>query len=179
MIRLAIVDDQASMRRSLRDYLQSCPGMAVVAEGSNGAQAAQIAGEVAPDVLLMDLAMPGQHGVDALAAIRSRAPGLPVLILSGHPEEFYALMLLQRGAAGFLQKNCEPAHMVEAIHAVAAGRLYITTQLARDLRAKASQGAAAFNPDAQATVAAALAEHLHCSVWPPACRPSVHAAAAA
>jgi two-component system invasion response regulator UvrY len=179
MIRLAIVDDHANVRQYLRDYLQSCPGLSVVAEGSNGAKAAQIATEVAPDVLLMDLVMPGQNGMDALAAIRSRAPHVPVLILSGYPEEFYALMLLQRGAAGFLQKNCEPELIVEAIRTVAAGRLYVTPQLARDLMAKATQGAAPFDPDAQATVAAALAHQLQCCAWPLALKPQANAGAAA
>lgn len=177
MIRLALVDDHATVRQYLRDFLQSCPDLQVVAEGRNGAQAAQIAVEQDPDVLLMDLVMPGQNGMDALAAIRARAPHLPVLILSGYPEEFYALMLLQRGAAGFLQKNCEPEQIVEAIRAVAAGRLYVTPQLARDLMAKATKGEAVWDPDAQATVAAALADQLQCCAWPRALRQSADAAA--
>ena len=167
MIRLALVDDHAPVRQHLREFLQSCPDLQVVAEGRNGAQAAQIAVDEAPDVLLMDLVMPGQNGMDALTAIRARAPHLPVLILSGYPEEFYALMLLQRGAAGFLQKNCEPEQIIEASRAVASGRLYVTPQLAMDILAKASKGEVEFGPDAQATVEAMLADQLQCCAWPP------------
>ena len=87
MIRLAIVDEHANVRQYLRDFLQSCPGMSLVAEGRNAAQATQIATEVAPDVLLMDWVMPGQNGVDALAALRSCASHLPVLVPSGYPEK--------------------------------------------------------------------------------------------
>lgn len=177
MIRLALVDDHANVRRHLRDYLQGCCGLQVVAEGRNGAQAAQIAVEVALDVLVMDLVMPGQNGMDALAAIRARAPHLPVLILSAYPEEFYALMLLQRGAAGYLQKNCVPEQIVEAVRAVAAGRLYVTPQLARDILAKASCGQAVFGPDVQAAVQAVLAEQLQCCAWPPILRQRAGAAA--
>ena len=109
MIRLAIVDEHANVRQYLRDFLQSCPGMSLVAEGRNAAQATQIATEVAPDVLLMDWVMPGQNGVDALAALRSFASHLPVLIPSGYPEKFCAHMLLQRGAAGLVHKTASPS----------------------------------------------------------------------
>lgn len=122
MIRLAIVDDHAPVRQSLRDYLQSCPGLQVVAEGRNGAQAVALAVELAPDVLLMDLAMPGQNGMDALQTLGERAPGVAVLILSGYPQELFALDLIERGAAGFLHKNCTPEQIEQAIRQVAAAR---------------------------------------------------------
>ena len=125
MIRIAIVDDHATVRQSLAEYLGRCPGLEVVGQGRNGAQALALALKRAPDVLLMDLAMPGQNGLDALAAIRSRAPRVGVLILSGYPGELYAQALVQRGAAGYLHKNCAPEDIVAAIEAVAAGRLVV------------------------------------------------------
>ena len=150
MIRLAIVDDHVSVRHYLREFLQGCPELEVVAEGHNGAQAAAIAVAAAPDVLLMDLVMPGQNGRDALEAIRARAPQLAVLIFSGYPEEGHALDLLKRGAAGYLHKNCEPDEIVRAIRAVAAGQLYLPPQVAHRLglpeagaQAGAGQGALA------------------------------------
>lgn len=124
MIRVAIVDDQPIVRASLRDFLHSQPGIEVVAEGANGSQAVALVKRCQIDVLLMDLCMPGRNGLDALAAVRAAAPQVGVLILSGYPEELYALDLLRQGAAGFLHKNCQPDEIVTAIRAVAEGRFY-------------------------------------------------------
>ena len=123
MIRLAIVDDHVRVRHSLREFLQGCPDLQVVAEGRNGAEAVAIAERMAPDVMLMDLAMPGCNGVDALAALRERAPAVSVVILSGYPQELYAQVLLERGAADFVHKNCEPEQIVQTVRAVAERRL--------------------------------------------------------
>ena len=81
----------------------------------------------------MDIAMPGQGGVDALAAIRARAPELPVLILSGFAEEHYATTLLRQGASGYLNKDCDPEDIVKAIRTVARGRKYISAAVAERL----------------------------------------------
>jgi DNA-binding NarL/FixJ family response regulator len=121
MIRVALIDDHVRIRQSLRAYLESLGDMQVVAEGGNGAEAAAIAQRWQPDVLLMDLAMPGRNGMDALQALRAVAPGVPVLILSGYPPEPYAAQMLRLGAAGFLHKNCEPEQIALAVRALAAG----------------------------------------------------------
>lgn len=120
-IRVALIDDHVRIRQSLREYLESLGDMQVVAEGGNGAEAAVIAGRLQPDVLLMDLAMPGRNGIDALAGIRAQAPSVPVPILSGYPREPYAAQMLLLGAAGFLHKNCEPEQIALAVRMVAAG----------------------------------------------------------
>ena len=78
----------------------------------------------------MDLAMPDQSGVDALAAIKARFPDLPVLILSGYPEAHYATTLLRQGASGYLNKECDPEEIATAIRTVALGRRYITPAVA-------------------------------------------------
>ena len=130
MIRIAIVDDHALVRAGLRKYLAEQVDFKVVAEAANGSEALEIVrgGEV--DVLVLDLSMPGQSGVDALAAIRARAPELPVLILSGFPEAHYAATLLKQGASGYLNKECEPEEIVSAIHTLARGRRYIPPRVA-------------------------------------------------
>ena len=130
MIRIAIVDDHALVRAGLRKYLAEQVDFKVVAEAANGSEALDIVrgGEV--DVLVLDLSMPVQSGVDALAAIRARAPELPVLILSGFPEAHYAATLLKQGASGYLNKECEPEEIVSAIHTLARGRRYITPRVA-------------------------------------------------
>src|SRR5438445_9486658 len=85
MIRVAIVDDHAIVRAGLRQYFSEQVDLTVVAEAANGREALDIVRKGEVDVILLDLAMPDQSGVDAMAAIRARAPELPVLILSGYP----------------------------------------------------------------------------------------------
>jgi two-component system, NarL family, invasion response regulator UvrY len=133
MIRIAIVDDHALVRAGLRQFFADQIDFAVVAEAANGREAMDIvrAGEV--DVVVLDIGMPGQSGVDTLAAIRARAPDLPVLILSGYAEEQYATTLLRQGASGYLNKDCDPEEIVRAIRTVARGRRYITAGVAERL----------------------------------------------
>ncbi len=130
MIRIGIVDDHAIVRAGLRQFLSEQVDLRVTGEAANGREALDLVrgGEI--DVLLLDLSMPDQGGVDALAAVRARAPELPVLILSGFPETHYATTLLRQGASGYLNKECEPEEIVTAIRTVARGRKYITPVVA-------------------------------------------------
>ena len=130
MIRVGIVDDHAIVRSGLKQFIGDQVDLRVTGEASDGAGALQLArgGEV--DVLVMDVAMPDQSGVDALAAIKARFPELPVLILSGYPEAHYATTLLRQGASGYLNKECDPEEIVRAIRTVAHGRRYITPVVA-------------------------------------------------
>ncbi len=130
MIKIAIVDDHAIVRAGLRQYLSEQVDLQVIAEAANGREALDIVRQGEVDVMLMDLSMPDQSGVDALAAIRARAPELPVLILSGFPEAHYATTLLRQGASGYLNKECDPEEIVTAIRTVARGRKYITPAVA-------------------------------------------------
>ena len=130
MIRIAIIDDHAIVRTGLRQFFSEQVDLTVVAEAANGREAVDIVRKGDVDVILMDLSMPDQSGVDALAAIRARAPDLPVLILSGFPEEHYATTLLRQGASGYLNKDCDPEEIVKAIRTVYRGRKYITAGVA-------------------------------------------------
>lgn len=133
MIRIAIIDDHPLVRAGLRKFFADQWDFSVVAEGGNGREALDIVRRGDVDVVLMDIAMPDQSGVDALAAIRVRAPELPVLILSGYPEEHYATALLRQGASGYLNKDCDPEEIIRAIRTVARGRKYITAGVAERL----------------------------------------------
>jgi two-component system, NarL family, invasion response regulator UvrY len=133
MIRIAIVDDHAMVRAGLRQFFADQPDFTVVAEAASGREAVDIVRKGEVDVIVMDIAMPDQSGVDALAAIRARAPNLPVLILSGYPEEHYATTLLRQGASGYLNKDCDPEEIVKAIRTVHRGRKYITAGVAERL----------------------------------------------
>ncbi len=141
MIRVGIVDDHAIVRTGLRQYLSEQVDLRVTGEASDGAEALRLAqgGEI--DVLLLDLSMPGGSGVEALAAIKARFPDLAVLVLSGFPEAQYATALLRQGAAGYLNKECDPEEIVRAIRTVARGRRYITPAVG-ELLADGLNGAA-------------------------------------
>ena len=133
MIRIAIVDDHAMVRAGLRQFFADQPDFEVVGEAANGREALDLVRRGGLDVVLLDIAMPDQSGVDALAAIRARAPELPVLILSGFPEAHYATAMLRQGASGYLNKDCDPADVVTAIRTVARGRKYISASVAEQL----------------------------------------------
>ena len=145
MIRIAIIDDHAIVRAGLKQFFSEQVDLTVVAEASNGREAVDIVRKGQVDVILMDLSMPDQSGVDALAAIKARAPDLPVLILSGFPEEHYATTLLRQGASGYLNKDCDPEEIVKAIRTVYRGRKYITAGVA-ELLADGLGGGAADKP---------------------------------
>lgn len=133
MIKVALVDDHAVVRAGLRQFLSDYIDLQVVAEASNGREALDIVRQELADVIVLDISMPDHSGVDALAAIKARAPDLPVLILSGFPEEHYATTLLKQGASGYLRKDTEPEEIVKAIRTVAMGRRYITASIAERL----------------------------------------------
>jgi DNA-binding NarL/FixJ family response regulator len=133
LIRIVIADDHAIVRTGLRQFFSEQVDLRVTGEAANGREALELVREGDLDVLLMDLAMPDQSGVDALAAIKARAPELPVLILSGFPEAHYATTLLKQGASGYLNKDCDPEEIVKAIRTLHRGRKYITAAVAEML----------------------------------------------
>jgi len=130
MIRIGIVDDHAIVRSGLRNFFADHVDLRVVGEAANGREAIDLVRTTEMDVLLMDLAMPGQSGLDALAMIRAKAPDVGILILSGYPEEHYAMNLIRQGASGYLNKECDPAEIVEAVRTIALGKRYITRTVA-------------------------------------------------
>jgi two-component system, NarL family, invasion response regulator UvrY len=133
MIRIGIVDDHAIVRMGLRNFFADHVDLWVVGNATNGREAIDLVSQVEMDVLLMDLSMPGKSGLDALAMIRAKAPEVGVLILSGYPEAHYAVSLIQQGASGYLNKECEPLQIVDAIRTVALGKCYITPAVAEIL----------------------------------------------
>lgn len=130
MLRVAIVDDHAIVRAGFREMLSDELGIAVAFEAASGEEALASLRETACDVLLLDLALPGQSGVDVLRAVRQRHPGLRVLVLSGYPEERYALAMIRNGADGYLCKECGRDELLHAVRTVAQGRRYVSSHLA-------------------------------------------------
>jgi len=130
MIKVGIVDDHAIVRAGLRQFLSEQVDVRVAGEAASGREAIDLVRQVELDVLIMDLSMPGQSGIDALGMIRAKAPDLGVLILSGYPEEHYATNLIRQGASGYLNKECDPLEILNAVRTIAMGRRYISPAVA-------------------------------------------------
>lgn len=142
MIQVLLVDDHAVVRTGFRLLLQSQPDIKVVAEAHSGETACQIYAEQSPDVVVMDLGMPGMGGLEALRRIRARNPAARILALSAHDDPMHARRALREGALGFLSKRSAPEALIEAIGSVAAGRRYIDPSLAQKLALAEIEGAA-------------------------------------
>jgi two-component system invasion response regulator UvrY len=141
MIRVLLVDDHAVVRTGFRLLLQSLPEMSVVAEAESGEVACQRYLELQPDVVVMDLAMPGMGGLEALRRIRAHHPQARVLTLSAQDDPMHARRALREGALGFLSKRSAPEALIDAVTAVAAGQRYIDPSLAQKLALDEIDGA--------------------------------------
>ena len=133
MIRVLLVDDHAVVRTGFRLLLESSATVRVAGEAESGETAYQRYLELDPDVVVMDIAMPGMGGIEALRRIRSHHPQACVLALSAHDDPVHARRALREGAFGFLSKRSAPEALLEAITSVAAGRRYIDPGVAQRL----------------------------------------------
>lgn len=140
MIRVLIADDHAILRRGLAQIISEAGDMQVCAEAENSAQAVKYAREHALDVVLLDISMPDRNGLDTLKQLKKEKPKLPVLMLSMHPEETYALRAIKAGASGYLNKQSAPTLLVTAIRQVAGGRRYISPAVAEALAGTIADG---------------------------------------
>jgi two-component system, NarL family, invasion response regulator UvrY len=133
MIRILIADDHAIVRKGLRQLLLEEFPSAKVEEAGDAETLVNKAMLEAWDVVICDLSMPGRSGLDALRQIRQSAPSLPVLIMSMHPEDQYALRVLKAGASGYLSKESIHDDLIKAIHTVLLGKKFITPTIAEKL----------------------------------------------
>lgn len=132
-IRVLIADDQRLVRAGLRMLCESTAGLEVVGEAADGEQAARLAAELLPDVILMDLRMPGVDGIEATRLIMSARPESRVLALTTFDDDEHLYPALAAGAAGFLVKDSDPAELVAAIRRAAGGDLALSPHLLRRL----------------------------------------------
>jgi len=139
MIRILIADDHAIVRAGLRQFIAGEPDMVVAGEAQTGAQVIEMVRNGTWDVVLLDISMPDQNGIDTLKRLQQIKPDLPVLILSGFSEKQYAVNMIRAGASGYLNKESAPSELVNAVRAVNQGRKYVSAALAQilatDLRA--------------------------------------------
>jgi len=140
MYNVLIVDDHAIVRRGLKQIMESQDSRWRVAEASDGAEAMQQVRSGYWDVVVLDISMPGKNGLDVLKQLKKERPSLPVLMLSIHPEDHYAVRMIKAGASGYLTKDAAPDRLVEAVNAVREGRRYITPSLAEKLAIELGAG---------------------------------------
>jgi two-component system invasion response regulator UvrY len=133
MIRVLVADDHPVVRQGLRQIVSPFPDLSVVAEATTGADVLAQMGRVACDIILLDLSMPGSYGLDVLKALRRDWPKTPVLVLTMHGEEQFAVRTLVAGASGYLTKDGAPAELVKAIRQIVRGGRYITPSVAERL----------------------------------------------
>lgn len=129
-ITILLVDDHKIVFESLRSLLNEQPGMHVVGWAENGREAVKKVKELAPAVVIMDVAMPGLNGIEATRQITSRYPATKVIALSMHAQRQFVTGILSAGASGYLTKNCSTDELVRAILSVAANKKYLSPDVA-------------------------------------------------
>ncbi len=143
MTRILIADDHQIVRAGLKNLLAEYKEFTVGGEAGSGAETVKMVRASDWDLVLLDITMPDMNGVDTLQQIKRSKPDLPVLILSMHPEDQYAVNLLRAGANGYVCKECAPEQLIGAIRTVVAGRRYVSPalgdQLAHDLSGDAQK----------------------------------------
>jgi DNA-binding NarL/FixJ family response regulator len=130
-LTVLLVDDHALVRKGFRRILEDDPGIFVVGEASEGEEAVRLALELKPRVVVMDCALPGINGIDAMRRIRAKMPDATVLMLSMHSEDTLVRQALEAGARGYILKNALELDLVSAVKRVAEGHLVLDPQLAK------------------------------------------------
>jgi two-component system, NarL family, invasion response regulator UvrY len=132
-MRIVIADDHPVVRRGLKEIVEDALRPAEVDEACNAAELLALVGTRKPDVVLLDISMPGRSGLEALKDLRREHPKLPMLVLSVHSEDQFAVRSIKAGASGYLTKDTAPEELVDAIRTVLAGRKYLTPSVAERL----------------------------------------------
>ncbi len=128
-----LIDDHEIVRTGLRMLLESEPGLKIVCEAESGEEALEKVGSCKPDVVIMDIILPGINGVEATREMHARFPDLPILALTIHEDERYFFQMLEVGASGYLPKRAAATDLISAIHTVYKGNVYLYPSLASAL----------------------------------------------
>lgn len=133
MIKILIADDHPIVRRGLRQILAEEPDVGVVGEAGTAQKVLELVRKQHWDVVVLDITLPGKSGLDVLKELKQERPKLPVLVLSVHPEEQYAVRVLRAGAGGYMTKEKAPEELIKAITKVLQGGKYLSESLAEKL----------------------------------------------
>lgn len=140
MTRILIVDDHQLVRAGVRRLLEEEKDFEVVGEASEGQQALDMAKELKPDVVLMDITMPGMDGIEATRRLTKTRGGPKVVVLTMHEDEHYGARLLRMGASGYVLKNTPPSELIQAIHAVMNGQRFVSSVMRESLALRFVEG---------------------------------------
>ncbi len=140
MINVLIADDHALIREGLKKTLSGEPDMKLVGEAANVVELFKALERLAVNIVLLDISMPGESGLDALKELRQKYPHIPVLILSFHPEHRFAVRALKAGASGYITKQSAPEELVQAIRKIVGGGKYVSAALAEELATELDKG---------------------------------------
>jgi DNA-binding NarL/FixJ family response regulator len=138
MIDILVVDDHAVVRAGVQYFIADIPDMRIAGEAASAQEAIRLIRAREWDIVLLDIAMPDKSGVEVLKQIKREKPDLPVLMLSMHPENRYAVQILRSGASGYVQKEALATELVNAIHTILRGHKYISPAVAELLTADPS-----------------------------------------
>ncbi len=133
MIKVLVADDHAIVRRGLRQILSETPDIMVAGEASTAPEVMTLVREQRWTVVILDISLPGATGLQLLVDVKREKADTPVLVLTAHPEEQYAVRAIRAGAAGFLNKESAPEKLIEAVRKVAGGGRYVSAELAETL----------------------------------------------
>jgi DNA-binding NarL/FixJ family response regulator len=151
-IRMLLAEDHTIVRKGLRSLLDGAGGIQVVGEAADGREAVDKVRHLLPDVVVMDIAMPGLNGLEATRQIRKQFPKVKVLILTMHADEEHILQILQAGASGYVVKQDAPEELVSAVQTVDRGDLFLSPSISRTViqeyirRAEAMAGRVSYEP---------------------------------
>ncbi len=135
MITVLLADDHPLVRAGLRAVLSTTDGITIVGETSDGQQAVALGADLGPDVIVMDLQMPGLHGIEATRQIAARRPSTAILVLTMFDDDDTVFAAMRAGAAGYLVKGADGTEIVDAVRSVAAGQAVFGAALARRMKA--------------------------------------------
>lgn len=133
MIKVLVVDDHEIVRAGLRLILKDAPGIRIIAEAKSGEEAVAIVKDKQPDVVMMDINMPGMGGLEATKRLLKVCPGCKVIVVTVYVDDPFPQRLFKAGASGYLTKGCDVEEIVEAVATVMAGKHYISPEVARQM----------------------------------------------
>jgi two-component system invasion response regulator UvrY len=146
MIKVLLADDHRIVREGLRRIVDACDDMEVVAEAADGKEAIRLIRKNRPDVALIDISMPEIDGLEVLQQLQPEFPELPILILTMHEEQPYAVRAIEAGARGYITKKSAPEQLVKAIRKVHSGSLYLSEEVAETLALRVAKGTSGQSP---------------------------------
>jgi two-component system response regulator NreC len=164
-LRILLADDHETVREGLRMILNAQPDMQVVATAGDGRDAVEQAEQIAPDVVIMDISMPGLNGLAATQQLSERCPGAKVLTLTRHADNSYLQQLMRAGAAGYVLKQSRPAELLHAIRTVAGGVKYLDASMTAPANGRDAKAAAIPGPEPTTPLSPRETEVLRLIAW--------------